>query len=153
MFRFILLLLSISIPFNFLVNSGPMVGYSTKSEVALWIQTKKSSKVKFIYWDVNESFNIFETEEIITNKNSGFTATLIADLVKPGTTYHYQLIIDNQKIEFDYELEFQTQEHWEYRNPAPDFSFAIGSCAYTNEKDKDRPGKSYGGDYFIYSLL
>ena len=143
MFRILLIFSFISfiIPSNSIVNSGPMVGYSTKSEVALWIQTKKSSKVKFIYWDINESSNIFETEEITTSKNSGFTATLIADLVKPGTIYQYQPIIDNQKIEFDYKLEFQTQEHWEYRTLPPDFSFAVGSCAYTNEIEKDRPGK------------
>tara|TARA_Y100000994_G_scaffold248792_1_gene257670 strand:- start:299 stop:1615 length:1317 start_codon:yes stop_codon:yes gene_type:complete len=155
MFRILLIFSFISfiIPSNSIVNSGPMVGYSTKSEVALWIQTKKSSKVKFIYWDINESSNIFETEEIITSKNSGFTATLIADLVKPGTIYQYQPIIDNQKIEFDYKLEFQTQKHWEYRTSPPNFSFAVGSCAYTNEIEKDRPGKSYGGDYFIYSNI
>ena len=58
-----------------------------------------------------------------------------------------------EKIEFDYKLEFQSQEHWEYRKNPPDFSFAVGSCAYTNEQDKDRPGKSYGGDYFIYSNI
>ena len=156
MSRFISFLLFSSIIFSSvsnLINSGPMVGYSTKSEVALWIQTKESSKVKFIYWDINELSNIFETEEIITNKNSGFTATLIADLVKPGTTYHYQPIINDQKIEFDYKLEFQTQKHWEYRTSPPDFSFAVGSCAYTNEIEKDRPGKSYGSDYFIYSNI
>ena len=57
------------------------------------------------------------------------------------------------KLFFDYELEFQTQEHWEYRKDAPNFSFAVGSCAYTNEKTKDRPGKSYGQDYFIYNSI
>ena len=35
---------------------------------------------------------------MITNKESGFTATLIADLVRPGTIYHYQPVIDNNKI-------------------------------------------------------
>ena len=30
------------------INAGPMVGYSQKMEVALWIQTKKKSNVKFI---------------------------------------------------------------------------------------------------------
>ena len=37
--------ISFIIPLNSIINSGPMVGYSTKSEVALWIQTKESSKV------------------------------------------------------------------------------------------------------------
>ena len=33
------------------INSGPMVGYSTKREVALWIQTTQSVDVKFEYWE------------------------------------------------------------------------------------------------------
>ena len=36
-----------------IIQSGPMVGYSEKSEVALWIQTKSPSKVQFVYWDTN----------------------------------------------------------------------------------------------------
>ena len=155
MFRLVLTLLFFSTIFtsNTIINSGPMVGYSEKSEVALWIQTTKASEVKFIYWDINNPETIFETSMVTTRKESGFTTTLIADLVKPGTTYNYKPIINEEKIEFDYKLEFQTQEHWEYRKNPPDFSFAVGSCAYTNEKDKDRPGKSYGGDYFIYSNI
>ena len=135
------------------INAGPMVGYSEKVEVALWLQTKKEANVKFLYWDISNPNQIFETNKIITNKESGFTATIIADLVEPGKIYNYQPVIDDIKIEFDYKLEFQTQEHWEYRKDAPDFSFAVGSCAYTNEIEKDRPGKSYGGDYFIYSNI
>ena len=37
------------------INSGPMVGYSTKREVALWIQTKDSKNVRFNYWEKNNS--------------------------------------------------------------------------------------------------
>ena len=135
------------------INAGPMVGYSEKVEVALWIQTKTEADVKFLYWDVNNPKIIFETDSKTTEKVSGFTATLIADLVQPGTIYNYQPIINGSKINLDYKLEFQTQEHWEYRKDAPDFSFSIGSCAYTNEIEKDRPGKSYGGDYFIYKNI
>jgi alkaline phosphatase D len=135
------------------ISSGPMVGYSEKMEVGLWIQTTKKSEVKFIYWDIDNPEIKFETESIVTNKNSAFTVTLIADQVKPGTVYHYQPIINKSIVSFDYTLEFQTQEHWEYRKDAPNFSFAVGSCAYTNEIEKDRPGKSYGGDYFIYSNI
>ena len=152
-FTIIILLFSFPLAQENNINAGPMVGYSKKIEVALWIQTNTSADVKFLYWDINNPNQIFETDQIITNKESGFTATLIADLVQPGTIYHYQPVIDDIKINFDYELEFQTQEHWEYRKDAPDFSFAVGSCAYTNEKEKDRPGKSYGDDYFIYSNI
>jgi len=136
-----------------IINAGPMVGYSEKMEGALWIQTKKEANVKFLYWNINDPNEIFETDHITTTKESGFTATIIADLVEPGKTYNYQPVIDGIKVDFDYKLEFQTQEHWEYRTHPPNFSFAVGSCAYTNEIEKDRPGKSYGGDYFIYSNI
>jgi len=135
------------------INAGPMVGYSEKSEVALWIQTKNKAEVKFIYWDINNVDIKLETETVITDKSTGFTATIIADLVKPGTIYNYQPIINGNVINVDYQLKFQSQEHWEYRKNAPDFTFSFGSCAYTNEIEKDRPGKSYGGDYFIYSNI
>ena len=145
--------ISLLLPIAKKINAGPMVGYSSKMEVALWIQTKTEADVKFLYWDVNNPKITFETDSKTTEKVSGFTATLIADLVQPGTIYNYQPIINGSKINLDYKLEFQTQEHWEYRKDAPDFSFSIGSCAYTNEIEKDRPGKSYGVDYFIYKNI
>ena len=145
--------ISLLLPFAKKINAGPMVGYSSKMEVALWIQTTSECDVKFIYWDKTKPDIIFETETFRTDKKSGFTATLIADNVISGSEYFYQPVVDGKKIEFEYSLEFKTQKHWEYRTNPPDFSFAFGSCAYTNEKDKDRPGKSYGGDYFIYSSI
>ena len=150
---FYILFTSLIFPFKDKINAGPMVGYSTKMEVALWIQTKEEFEVKFLYWDKNNPNIIFETENYQTSKHSGFTATLVADKVNPGINYYYKPVIDGKEINFDYQLEFQTQKHWEYRKNPPNFSFAFGSCAYTNEKDKDRPGKAYGGDYFIYSSI
>jgi len=135
------------------INSGPMVGYSTKREVALWIQTKDSKNVRFNYWEKNNPTEIFYTDNITTQKYSGFTATLIADKVSPGKIYNYVPVIDDTIIEINYNLEFQTQAHWEYRFNPPDFSFAAGSCSYINEPQFDRPGKSYGGDYHIFESI
>ena len=44
---FFLILISLVTPNKSLINSGPMVGYSSKMEVALWIQTTNESDVKF----------------------------------------------------------------------------------------------------------
>jgi len=152
-YYFYLILFSFLLSNKSIISSGPMVGYSEKMEVALWIQTTKKAEVIFLYWDINNPDNILRTNNVITNKESGFTATIIADLVEPGKIYNYSPVINGSEFKFDYILEFQTQEHWEYRKDAPNFSFAVGSCAYTNETEKDRPGKSYGGDYFIYSNI
>ena len=136
-----------------LINSGPMVGYSTKREVALWIQTTDSKNVRFNYWEKDNSTEIFSTDEITTEKTNGFTATLIADNLLPGKIYNYIPVLNDSIVEINYNLEFQTQAHWEYRFDPPDFSFAAGSCSYINEPEFDRPGKSYGGDYHIFESI
>ena len=66
-FTIIALIISFLISKDTNINAGPMVGYSQKSEVALWIQTKESSNVKFIYWEINNSDKIFETDDITTS--------------------------------------------------------------------------------------
>ena len=136
-----------------LINSGPMVGYSTKREVALWIQTTDSKNVRFNYWEKDNLTEIFSTDEITTEKTNGFTATLVADNLLPGKIYNYIPVLNDSIVEINYNLEFQTQAHWEYRFDPPDFSFAAGSCSYINEPEFDRPGKSYGGDYHIFESI
>ena len=58
-FTFIVLIVSFSLTKENNINAGPMVGYSTKAEVALWIQTKSESNVKFMYWDIKHPNQIF----------------------------------------------------------------------------------------------
>ena len=36
-----------------LINSGPMVGYSTMQEVLLWVQTSENAKVHFEYYEID----------------------------------------------------------------------------------------------------
>ena len=36
-----------------LLEAGPMVGYSAMRETELWVQTKSSASVKFVYWNVD----------------------------------------------------------------------------------------------------
>lgn len=70
-----------------------------------------------------------------------------------GTTYQYQILIDGKKITLPFKTEFTTKDLWQYRKPAPDFSFLTGSCAYFNEAKYDRPGKPYGGDSTIFETM
>lgn len=133
-----------------LLQAGPMVGYSAMRETALWVQTKSSAKVKIAYWNVTDLQKKFFTDEIITLKENGFTAKLIADQLEPGQKYNYELYINGKKIKRDYELKFQTQKLWQWREDPPAFSFATGSGAYINETVYDRPGKGYGDNYQTY---
>ena len=51
------------------------------------------------------------------------------------------------------EFTFTTQALWQFRNDPPEFSMALGSCTYVNEKPYDRPGRVYGGEYQIFTSI
>lgn len=135
------------------LQSGPMVGYSEMREVLLWAQTNQSAKVKFVYWDQGAPAKKFSTDEVNTQKQTAFTAHLIADEVLPGKKYTYELYINGKKIARPYPLEFQSQALWQWRTDPPSFKFAFGSCTFVNEPDFDRPGKPYGDGYDIFTSI
>ena len=105
---FFLRFLTLIIIFSFnliasdLINAGPMVGYSKKREVALWIQTTKSVDVAFKYWNIKNPSKTYLTSIKRTIKDNGFTATLIADQLEPGQVYNYEPVINNDSIIFDF---------------------------------------------------
>ncbi|MCF8414268.1 MAG: alkaline phosphatase family protein, partial [Melioribacteraceae bacterium] len=136
-----------------LIQSGPMVGYSQMMESIVWVQTTNSANVKMNYWLKGDSSTKIESETVVTKKRTAFTAKLIADEVKPGQEYEYEIVINETPVKFDYPLEFQTQKLWQWRGDAPDFEFVIGSCFYVNEPDYDRPGKGYGSEYEIVQSI
>jgi alkaline phosphatase D len=136
-----------------LLQSGPMVGYAEKQEVLLWVQTKKAAEVKFKYWPVTKSKNSQWSSTINTQKDNSFTAKFILNKVAPGTTYNYELYINNKKVTLDYDLTFKTQELWRWRKDAPNFKFAFGSCTYINDPEFDRPGTPYGSNYQIFESI
>ncbi|MCX6293490.1 MAG: hypothetical protein NT127_04255, partial [Sphingobacteriales bacterium] len=70
-----------------------------------------------------------------------------------GTNYQYAVLLDGKKFELPFNTRFTTKDLWQYRKPAPDFSFLTGSCAYFNEAKFDRPGKPYGGDSSIFETM
>ena len=136
-----------------LINSGPMVGYSTMQEVLLWVQTEETANVHFEYYEINNPKVKFSTDKIETEKKNGYVAKLIADQVIPGKKYKYEVYVNNYKIERNYAMEFQTQELWKWRTDPPDVKFIVGSCSYINEPKFDRPGKPYGSNFEIFNSI
>ena len=133
-----------------LLKSGPMLGYSGFREVLIWVQTTEPAAVKIEYSNAD---SIHFTETVLTTKENDFIAKLYPNQLIYGETYTYKLYINNQYIPRDYPLEFQTQELWQWRKDAPNFSFAIGSCFYANEPKDDRPGTPYGANYEIFNSI
>lgn len=136
-----------------LLQAGPMNGYVTAKEASIWVQTTESAEVQIEYWSTENPDNKLSTEKSTTKKENGYTTTLIANKVQPGTNYNYQLKINGQAIQFDYPCKIQVPKLWQWREQPPEFSILTGSCMYISEKAFDRPGNPYGGDYQILAEM
>jgi alkaline phosphatase D len=129
-----------------------MLGYVEQMEVGIWYQTNTDAKVEVKFRPV-EGKGKFESVSISSTSETYFITKFLLTNLKFGTKYEYQIWIDGKQAEFSYPLEFKTQELWQWRKDAPDFSVAMGSCLYISDTEFDRPGKPYGAEYFILEKI
>lgn len=135
--------------------SGPMLGPVELRTAKLWIEVKPGSSADLWYWKKGEQGKAIRLVKKTTADQ--WFAPLQFDVVnlELNTTYEYQFIINNTTNRRPTKADgsFTTKELWQWRKPAPDFSFLTGSCAYINEPPVDRPGKPYGGDSSIFESM
>lgn len=147
------LLFSIS---NFAQNnlqSGPMVGYCEMKEAMIWLQTEKPASVYIEYYDIEKNKEIFQSVIHTTTTENANTCHVVLDKLQPGKKYNYSVFIDKKKVSIPYETSFSSKKLWQWRENAPDFTIALGSCSYVSEESLDRPGKPYGSNYFIFESI
>ena len=138
---------------NATLQSGPMVGYCEMKEAMIWLQTTKPANVKIEYFAQDNSSEIFMSDSYSTTKEVGFTYHIILDKLQQGKKYNYNILIDNKKVVLPHETTFSSKKLWQWREDAPDFTVAVGSCSYVNEPELDRPGKGYGSNYGIFESI
>lgn len=153
LFFAIIFLFSISILAQNKLKSGPMVGYSEMKEAIIWLQTEKEASVFVEYYNAEEKANVLRSESYLTKKENAFTCHILLDQLQPGKKYFYSVFIDQKKMDLSYETSFTSKKLWLWRENAPDFSLALGSCNYINEEALDRPGKGYGSNYSIFESI
>lgn len=134
-----------------LLQAGPMLGYSDYREVLVWVQTKETGRVKIAYWSNLEEKKF--TKEVLSIPENDFIVKLFPGELVYGTKYQYEVYINNQLLDFSYELSFQSLSLWQYRTNPPEINFAIGSCVYVNETKDDRPGRPYGDKYEVFGSI
>ncbi len=135
--------------------SGPWAGNVELRNATVWVEVSplvKSVKVKYYYIKngISEGSVLAYKGELGKDFNP---LKIELNGLKMNTTYQYDIFIDGQKIEPGFPTKFTTKDFWQWRKPAPDFSFLTGSCAYFNEPIYDRPGKPYGGDSSIFETM
>lgn len=135
--------------------SGPMLGPVELRTAKLWMEVKPGSRVTLQYWKQGE-MKFFKSMDKHTNIDDWFSP-LVFNVVglDVNTTYEYRFAVNQKAVMPPTKAEgsFTTKELWQWRKPAPDFSFLTGSCAYLNEQKIDRPGKPYGGDSSIFETM
>lgn len=138
---------------NNLLQSGPMVGYCEMTEAKIWLQTKKLANVQICYFAIENPSEVFFSDNVTSNKSSGYTCHIILDKLREGKKYKYYIYIDNKKVILPYETTFTSKKLWQWRTDAPDFTVAFGSCNYVNEPLVDRPGNGYGSNHRIFEAI
>lgn len=138
---------------NSLLQSGPMVGYCEMKEAVIWLQTTQKATVRIEYYTLDNPKEIFTSENYTSEKENGYTNHIILDKLQPGKKYKYQVYLDKKLISLPYETTFSSKKLWQWREDAPDFKVALGSCSYVNEQELDRPGRGYGSGYGIFESI
>ena len=137
------------------IVSGPMLGYRAHREVFLWLETKDAKEVTLTYWlaDQPDAPQSITHREVEPHAAGGQIHHFRPGLLKMGGTYAYSITIDGQKQNLAAPAVFSTQDLWEWRKPPPDFSFLVGSCAFINDPEFDRPGPGYGKTTRTFELM
>jgi alkaline phosphatase D len=134
--------------------SGPWAGNVGLRTATIWAEVDPTAKKVSVKYKAQK---IGSAEKIVLCKTAlgnDFNPIKIAlNGLDFNTTYTYKIFIDDKEVVTNFPTKFTTQDLWQYRKPAPDFTFLAGSCAYMNEPIYDRPGKPYGGDSSIFETM
>lgn len=133
------------------IISGPMLGPVELRDAKVWVEV--SPEVKSVAIRYNKKGEA--SSRVVAFKgelgNEFNPLSIAIGGLDINTTYQYKLLINGKPT--DKGGEFTTKDLWQWRKPAPDFSFLTGSCAYFNQPPYDRPGKPYGGDSTIFLTM
>ena len=89
-------------------------------------------------------------ELLFVSNDKNLSSKIVLSSLQPGA--HYTFFLESKSFHTKI-YEFTTQELWQWRKDAPDFSIAFGSCTYVNDTEFDRPGKAYGQSDSIFNVI
>ncbi len=134
------------------VIAGPMLGQVELRTARIWIEAGSDTKTAAVKYWKKANPKSYHFKFLVGDMTRDFK-TMQAEIggLEMNTVYDYEILING--ITSKKGGSFTTKDLWQWRKPAPDFSFLTGSCAYFNEPIYDRPGKPYGGDSSIFETM
>jgi len=134
--------------------SGPWAGNVELRNATIWVEVTPEVKSVAIKFNASTGNTGDKSIQYKGELGKDFNPVKIElNGLEMNTTYTYQVFIDGKAVDPGFTTKFTTKDLWQFRKPAPDFSFLTGSCAYFNEPKYDRPGKPYGGDSSIFETM
>ncbi|MGB0646154.1 MAG: alkaline phosphatase D family protein [Bradymonadia bacterium] len=139
------------------IESGPMNGFSTPKEVAVWARLSSEVPARIRYW-TSKNPGATTVRNLNLSGRDGRTASTVLTDLPPGERFGYEIELKHNgrwlKQPSKGPLRFQTQVIWQRRSDPPDFSLAFGSCAYINDTNVDSTtAPPYGGGYEIFETI
>ncbi|MEW6283184.1 MAG: alkaline phosphatase D family protein [Candidatus Eremiobacterota bacterium] len=131
------------------LNSGPMLGYSQPTEVAVWLQTRAPERAQLRFWAGDGAPRLSPVRE--TTREGDHIAVFRLAGLQPGTRYRYEVYLSGERVDLPFPLEFQTQAADGAFKPR-NITFAVGSCTFVDEPPREDKS-AYGGGYRIFGSI
>lgn len=125
--------------------SGPMLGYIEHREALIWLEVAPDVNkvaIKYQQQGKTQTAHTIQYAGVLGKKYNPIKIRV--EELDMNTVYEYSIFLNDKKVELPFATTFKTKKLWEWREPAPDFSFLVGSCFYINDSTYDRPGRPYG---------
>ncbi len=136
------------------IAAGPMLGPVELREAKIWVALKSNTNQAKLTFGTEGAENNTLSPEVTVSKFEFTTCTFTLGGLEPDTRYTYTVEVTDEKLQKQaFKGSFQTKVLFQWRKPAPDFTFLTGSCSYFNQPAYDRPGKPYGGDSSIFGTM
>ncbi len=130
-----------------LVKSGPMLGYVEHRAALVGLEvTADADLVEIEYWEAKKPTKRNRIPYMGELGKKYNPIHFVLEELEMNTDYEYAIYVNKvlQQCPAPVPYQLHTKELWEWRKPAPDFTFLTGSCLYINDSIYDRPGKGYG---------
>lgn len=133
------------------VISGPMLGPVELRDAKIWVEVSPEVKTAAVQYNRKGDKKI---KTVVYKGELGNEFNPIHFTIGGldfNTTYQYSVLVNGKPSGKGGEL--TTKDLWQWRKPAPAFSFLTGSCSYFNQPVFDRPGTPYGKDSSIFEAM
>lgn len=135
--------------------SGPMLGYVEHQSALIWLETDTMVHEVSILWNEKSKPGTKNKTTLRRGSYETFQPWKIElnGLKWNRCEYEYRIMLNGKIINGVYQ--FVSKPAWARwsKDPAPDFSFMLGSCTFLNDSLYDRPGKPYGLDPGILNSM